>query len=187
MCLPACLWAHMARSPFNYTIIARTLLEKCDDYQFQRSILQFPVIGKNYRIASMFIITRALSTPRLMSSEEKVAPCFVRQNISWSSNESSRKHENIALKSTMTKQWNSLHFTREFVCTTYLRSIIWYSQMFDGFSHDNIVKIKLPRQTQCKHEHRWLNLITFQFWERLSLRSQGKTTNLQQSVIFLNE
>ena len=105
MCLPACLWAHIARSPFNYTITARTLLEKCDDYQFQRSILQFPVIGKNYRIASMFIITRALGTPRLMSSEEKVAPCFVRQNISWSSNESSRKHENIALKSTMTKQW----------------------------------------------------------------------------------
>ena len=122
MCLPACLWAHIARSPFNYTITVRTLLEKCDDYQFQRSILQFPTVGKNYRIASMLIMTRALGTPRLMSSEEKVAPCFVRQNISWSSNESSRKHENIALKSTMTKQWNSLHFTREFVCTTHLRS-----------------------------------------------------------------
>ena len=43
-----------------------------------------------------------------MLSEEKVAPCFVRQNISWSSNESSRKHENIALKSTTAKQLNSL-------------------------------------------------------------------------------
>ena len=39
-----------------------------------------------------------------MLSEEKVAPCFVRQTISWRSNESSRKHENIALKSTMTKR-----------------------------------------------------------------------------------
>ena len=28
--------------------------------------------------------------------------------ISWSSHEASRKHENIALKSTMTKQWSSL-------------------------------------------------------------------------------
>ena len=34
MSLPACLWAHIARSPFNYTITARKLLEKCDDYQF---------------------------------------------------------------------------------------------------------------------------------------------------------
>ena len=33
-----------------------------------------------------------------MPSEEKVAPCFVKQTIYWSSNESSRKHENIAEK-----------------------------------------------------------------------------------------
>ena len=32
MCLSACLWAHIARSPFNYTITARMLLAKCDDY-----------------------------------------------------------------------------------------------------------------------------------------------------------
>ena len=43
-----------------------------------------------------------------MLSEEKFDPCFVRQTISWSSNESSRKHETIALKSTLIKQWNSL-------------------------------------------------------------------------------
>ena len=42
----------------------RTLLAKCDDYQFQILILQFPALGKNYRIAGMFIITRAISTPR---------------------------------------------------------------------------------------------------------------------------
>ena len=39
-----------------------------------------------------------------MLNEEKVFPCFVRQTISSSSNESSRKHENITLKSTMAKQ-----------------------------------------------------------------------------------
>ena len=66
-----------------------------------------------------------------MLGEEKVASCFVRPTISWSSNESSRKRENIALISTMTKQWNSLlpqldwhHFTRDFVCTTHLWSAI---------------------------------------------------------------
>ena len=42
-----------------------------------------------------------------------------------------RKHQNIALESKTTKQWNSLiplshhlQFTREFVCTTHLRSVI---------------------------------------------------------------
>ena len=59
--------------------------------------------------------------------------------------------------------------------------------MFDGFSHDNIFKIKLPRQDWCKHGHRWLNLILFQFWERIPLRSLAKTTLLRQSAIFLNE
>ena len=38
-----------------------------------------------------------------MLNEEKVAPCFVKQTISSSSNESSRKHENIGLKSTTAK------------------------------------------------------------------------------------
>ena len=65
-----------------------------------------------------------------MFREEKVATCFVRQIISWNSNESRRKHENIALKSNMTKRWNSLlpqwnylQFTREFVCISHLRSV----------------------------------------------------------------
>ena len=70
MCLPACLWAHIARNPFNYTITARTRLAKCDDYQFQILILQFPALGKNYCIAGMFIITRALSTPRDVERRE---------------------------------------------------------------------------------------------------------------------
>ena len=44
-------------------------------------------IRKKYRIASIFIIT-----PRDVERRES-APCFVRQTISWSSNESSRKLE----------------------------------------------------------------------------------------------
>ena len=46
MCLPACLWAQIAKTPFNYTITAQTLLAKCDDYRFQRLILHFPALGK---------------------------------------------------------------------------------------------------------------------------------------------
>ena len=80
MCLPACLWAQIAKTPFNYTITAQTLLAKCVDYRFQRSILQFPALGKKYRIASMFIKTRAVSTHGLeMLREKRMAPCFVRQ------------------------------------------------------------------------------------------------------------
>ena len=62
MCLPACIWAQITRIPFNYTITAQTLRAKCDDYQFQRLIVQFPASGKNYRIASVFIIIKTLST-----------------------------------------------------------------------------------------------------------------------------
>ena len=104
MCLPACLWAQIAKTPFNYTITAQTLLAKCDDYRFQILILQFPA-GKNYRIASMFITTRAVSTPRDVERRESGSMfCETIEIISWSSYESSRKHENIALKSTMTEQ-----------------------------------------------------------------------------------
>ena len=103
MCLPACLWAQIAKTPFNYTITAQTLLAKCDDYRFQILILQFPA-EKNYRIASMFITTRAVSTPRDVERRESGSMfCETIEIISWSSYESSRKHENIALKSTMTK------------------------------------------------------------------------------------
>ena len=109
MCLPACLWAQIAKTPFNYTITAQTLLAKCVDYRFQRSILQFPALGKKYRIASMFITNRAVSTPRDVERRESGSMfCETIEIISWSSYESSRKHENIALKSTMTKQWSSL-------------------------------------------------------------------------------
>ena len=103
MCLPACLWAQIAKTPFNYTITAQTLLAKCDDYRFQILILQFPA-EKNYRIASMFITTRAVSTPRDVERRESGSMFGETiEIISWSSYESS-----IALKSTMTKQWNSL-------------------------------------------------------------------------------
>ena len=66
-------------------------------------------VRKKYCIASMFIITRAVSTPRDVEIRESGSMfCETIEIISWSSYESSRKHENIALKSTMTKQWSSL-------------------------------------------------------------------------------
>ena len=102
--MSACLWAQIAKTPFNYTITAQTLLAKCVDYRFQRSILQFPALGKKYRIASMFIITRAVSTPRDVERRESGSMfCETIEIISWSSYESSRKHENKALKNTMTE------------------------------------------------------------------------------------
>ena len=66
-------------------------------------------IKEKYRIASMFIITRAVSTPRDVERRESGSMfCETIEIISWSSYESSRKHENIALKSTVTEQWSSL-------------------------------------------------------------------------------
>ena len=57
----------------------------------------------------MFIITRAVSTPRDVEGRESGSMFYETiEIISWSLKKSSRKHENIALKSTMTKQWNSL-------------------------------------------------------------------------------
>ena len=81
------------------------LLAKCDDCRFQRLILQFQALRKKYRIARMFIVTRAVSTPRDVERREN-GSMFSKtiEIISLSSYESSRKHENIALKSTMTKQ-----------------------------------------------------------------------------------
>ena len=57
----------------------------------------------------MFIVARAVSTPQDVERRESGSMFYETiEIISWSSNESSRKQENIALKSTMTKQWNSL-------------------------------------------------------------------------------
>ena len=107
MCLPACLCPRIANTPFNYMITAQKLLAKCGGYRFQRLIPQFPALGKKYRIASMFIITRAVSTPRDVERRES-GSMFCETNYSWSSNEPSKKHNNIALKRTTTNQWNSL-------------------------------------------------------------------------------
>ena len=52
------------------TITAQTLLAKCDHHRFQRSILQFPPLGKKYRIAGMFTVSRALRTPRDVERRE---------------------------------------------------------------------------------------------------------------------
>ena len=57
----------------------------------------------------MFIITRAVSTPRDVERRESGSMfCETIEIIPWSSYELSRKHENIALKSTMTEQWRLL-------------------------------------------------------------------------------
>ena len=91
--------SNIGKTPFNYTITAQTLLAKCDDYRFQRLILQFPAIGKKYRIASIFIITRAVSSLRDVERRESSFMFGETiETISGSSNESSRKHENIVLK-----------------------------------------------------------------------------------------
>ena len=101
--------SQIAKTPFNYTIAAQTLLAECDDYRFQRLIFQYPALGKSYHIASMFIITRVVSTPRDVERRESGSMfCETIEIIPWSSYESSRKHENIALKCAMTKQWSSL-------------------------------------------------------------------------------
>ena len=85
----------------------------------------------------MFIVTRAVSTPRDVERREN-GSMFSKtiEIISLSSYESSRKHENIALKSTMTEQCSSLiqqqnqfHFSREFVRTTSLRRCLTGSHM----------------------------------------------------------
>ena len=73
MCLPACLCPRIANTPFNYMITAQKLLAKCGGYRFQRLIPQFPALGKKYRIASMFIITRAVSTPRDVKRRESAS------------------------------------------------------------------------------------------------------------------
>ena len=71
MCLPTYLWAHIARNPFNYTITAQTL-NSCKIRWL--SILEIDSsvssIRKNYCIASIFIITRALSMPRDVERRE---------------------------------------------------------------------------------------------------------------------
>ena len=66
---------------------------------------------KKNRIAGMFIINPRMKYVLLeVLCEEEVAPFFFRRTISFSSNESSSKHENIALKITMTKQFASCAF-----------------------------------------------------------------------------
>ena len=96
MCLPACLWAQIAETPINYSKMWWLSLTEIGS--------SVSSIAKKYRIASMFIITRAVSTPRDVERRQSGSMFWDNWTISWSSNESSRKHENIVLKSTMIKQ-----------------------------------------------------------------------------------
>ena len=70
MCLPACSWAQIVRTPFNFTITARTLLLNVMATNFRDWFFSFQHQEKNYRIASMFIMHNMLN-------KGKVAPCFV--------------------------------------------------------------------------------------------------------------
>ena len=107
MCLPACLWTQIAKTPFNYTITAQTLLVKCDDYRFQRFIPQFPASGKkiSYRKHDIHHNSSSKYASRCWEKRQWLHVFWDSWTVSWSSNESSRKHENTALKSTMIKQW----------------------------------------------------------------------------------
>ena len=68
MCLPACLWDHVARSP---GLISRSQLGR-----FLQNVMTinfrywFSSIRNIYRVASMFIITQALGTPRDVERRE---------------------------------------------------------------------------------------------------------------------
>lgn len=73
-----------------------------------------------------------------MLCKGKLAPCFVRQSISWS-------------------------------------FAVFNSQMFDRFSHDNIVKIMILRQTYVNMKMTDIHLILIQFLE---------SAHLQQTAIF---
>ena len=56
--------------------------------------------------------------------------------------------------------------------------------MFDGFSHDNIVKIKLPRQTLFKHEHRRHKLVYFNFGKAYYFVLRVKQHNFDKARFF---
>ena len=106
MCLPACSWAQISTTLFDYAITKLgRFLQNVITINFRGRFFSFQHYEKNYRIASMLIITRPLTTPRDVERTESGSMFF---ETSSSSNESSRKYENIALKSTMAKQWNSL-------------------------------------------------------------------------------
>ena len=109
MCLPACLWAQIAKTLFNYTITAPMLLAKMWWLSISKIDSSVSSIRKKYRIASIFIINQAVRTSRDVERRESGSMfCETIEIISCSSYESSRKHENIALKSTMTEQCSSL-------------------------------------------------------------------------------
>ena len=107
MRLAACLWAQiLARPRLNHDHSSDA---SCKMWWLSISETDSSVssIREKYRIASMFIITRAVSTHRDVERRESGSMfCEIIEIISWSSYESSRKHENIALKGTVTKQWS---------------------------------------------------------------------------------
>ena len=71
MCLPACLWARIARTPFDCTVTELgRFLQNVITINFRGWFFSFQHNGNNYRTASMFIKTRAVSKPRDVERRE---------------------------------------------------------------------------------------------------------------------
>ena len=78
MCLPACLWAQIAKTLFNYTITAPTLLAKM--WWLPISKIDSSVSSIRKKISYRKHIHHKPSSKNVSRCREKrVAPCFVRQ------------------------------------------------------------------------------------------------------------
>ena len=110
-----------------------------------------------------------------MLSEEKVAPYFVRQTISWSSSQSSRKHENIALKITTTKEFKFTHLAVAqppfylWVClqhTFAVRNLIDSISFYCKFGKDSFFVLKVKQHSFDKARFFKINRVNYAIVER---------------------
>ena len=128
MCLPACLWAQTTRTPFQYTITARTLPAICDAVNFRYRFFRFQLWEKLcYRkeVHHNPIITYATRClekrkwlhvlwdklfPEVRTNREESMKTW-RWKVPW-------------LNNSLPPQWNYFHFTCELVCISHLRSVV---------------------------------------------------------------
>ena len=106
MRLAACLWAQILARPRLITRSQlRRFLQNVMTIDFRDWFFSFQHKGKiSYR---KHVHHNPCSTHRDVERRESGSMfCEIIEIISWSSYESSRKHENIALKGTVTKQWS---------------------------------------------------------------------------------
>ena len=77
MRLPACSWAQITTTPFDYAITKLgRFLQNVITINFRSRFFSFQHYEKNYRIASMLIITRPLTTPRDVERTESGSMFF---------------------------------------------------------------------------------------------------------------